>query len=106
MAISDSYTTDTFGPTRCHATTEWSRTHLEDDPSTIEQLLSEELTSLLNTEITPPWSVHRWRYGVVRRPVGMESLIDETIGLTACGDWCLGPTVEHALLSGFSAGRG
>ena len=88
-----------------HATVEWSRTHLEDEPSRIEQLLSEELSSILETEITPPWSVHRWRYAVVRTPVGIESLVDETLGLTACGDWCLGPTVEHALLSGLAAGR-
>lgn len=89
-----------------HATVEWSQAHLEDDARIVEQHLAEELSSILGSEITPPWSAHRWRYALVRTPVGMESLIDETRGLTACGDWCLGSTVEHALLSGRAAGRG
>ena len=88
-----------------HATVEWSRQHVEDERPVVEELLAGELTRLLETEITPPWSAHRWRYGLVRTPVGREALVDESRGLVACGDWCLGPTVEDALLSGRAAGR-
>ena len=88
-----------------HATVEWSRTHVEDERPVVEELLARELSRLLETELSPPWSAHRWRYGLVRTPVGREVLVDESRGLVACGDWCLGPTVEHALLSGRAAGR-
>ncbi|MEE2681718.1 MAG: NAD(P)-binding protein [Planctomycetota bacterium] len=88
-----------------HATPEWSRVNLEADPDTVARRLAEELGPVLGMAITPPWSAHRWRYARVRTAVGVESLVDEALGLTACGDWCLGPTVEDALLSGLAAGR-
>ena len=88
-----------------HATTEWSRRHLEEERSVVEALLARELAGLLETELAPPWSAHRWRYALVRTPVGREALVDDSLGLVACGDWCLGATVEHALLSGRAAGR-
>ena len=89
-----------------YATTEWSHAHVEEQRPVVEALLARELSRLLETELSPPWSAHRWRYGLVRTPVGRDVLVDEALDLVACGDWCLGPTVEHALLSGRAAGRG
>ena len=87
-----------------HATPEWSRAHLEEDPESVAKRLAGELGPLLGMTIVPPWSAHRWRYARVRTAVGIEALVDESLGLSACGDWCLGPNVEDALLSGRSAG--
>ena len=66
----------------------------------------EEVARLLGHPVAPPWSAHRWRYGLVRTPAGAPCLRDESLGLVACGDWCLGPAVEHALASGRAAGSG
>lgn len=89
-----------------HATVAWSRAHLEDERESVEQVLGEEVARLLDHPVAPPWSAHRWRYGLVRTPAGAPCLRDDSLGLVACGDWCLGPAVEHALASGRAAGSG
>jgi renalase len=45
-------------------------------------------------------SAHRWRYALVERPLGEPCLWDEALRLGLCGDWCLGPRVEAAWMSG------
>lgn len=43
---------------------------------------------------------HRWRYARVSRPMGMPCHWDAAQQVGYCGDWFLGPNVEHALKSG------
>lgn len=43
---------------------------------------------------------HRWRYARVSAPIGKPCHWDATRKLGYCGDWFLGPNVEHALESG------
>ncbi|MFO7904750.1 MAG: hypothetical protein R6U98_18945, partial [Pirellulaceae bacterium] len=48
---------------------------------------------------------HRWRYAWPPDPLEDRCLFDSSSGLGACGDWCSGPRVEGAFLSGTAAAR-
>jgi predicted NAD/FAD-dependent oxidoreductase len=51
--------------------------------------------------ITPSDIVaHRWRYALPTEPLADRYLIDGDLSIGACGDWCAGPRVEGAFLSG------
>ena len=88
-----------------HATTQWSRDHLEDDPKSVADSLLATLRGMLDA----PWpeliqvQAHRWRYAhAVRHGVTDEfpkkmstcdssepygCLWDPQLSLGACGDW-------------------
>jgi renalase len=84
-----------------HATPAWSRRHLELTPDEVAPLLAAALARILGP---PPeathLAAHRWRYALASRPLGEPCLFDADLGLGLCGDWCLGPRVEAAFLSG------
>ncbi len=86
-----------------HASPEWSREHLEDDPSEVATRLMESARALPGLGALAPTSsqAHRWRYALVTEPLGKPCLHDEH--LTVCGDGMLGGRVEAALLSGLAA---
>ena len=44
--------------------------------------------------------VHRWRYALPTETLPERCLFDARLNLGACGDWCGGPRVEGAYLSG------
>ena len=46
---------------------------------------------------------HRWRYALPAEPLAERCLFDAELQVAACGDWCAGPRVEGAFLSGASA---
>ncbi|MAT70139.1 MAG: FAD-dependent oxidoreductase [Planctomycetaceae bacterium] len=48
-------------------------------------------------------AAHRWRYSAPEEPLASRFLRDEAIGAYAAGDWCGGPRVEGAYLSGLAA---
>ena len=84
-----------------HAGAEWSRIHLED---TAEQVVSALMAAFRfeTSAVAEPMqqSGHRWRYALVQKPLGEPCLWDTQTKLGVCGDWCLGPRVEAAFLSG------
>ena len=84
------------------ATAEWSRAHLERSADEVATVLFEHLQEFLGGIQGTP-TAHRWRHALVSQPVGQPCLVDPTKGLVACGDWCLGPTVGHAMESGLAA---
>jgi len=43
---------------------------------------------------------HRWRYALPTEPLPDRYLFDGDLNIGACGDWCAGPRVEGAFLSG------
>ena len=49
-------------------------------------------------------TAHRWRYAIPLEPLEDRCLYDPDLGLGACGDWCSGPRVEGAFLSGMAMG--
>jgi hypothetical protein len=91
-----------------HASAEWTSTCLEDEPG-------EALPKLLDafwqaTAVTPRAPIyaacHRWRWALPPEPLPHRCLFDSALRLGACGDWCSGPRVEGAFLSGTAvAGR-
>ena len=90
-----------------HADNAWARTHLEDAAEQVEeQLLTEtlKLTGLEEGAISYR-SLHRWRYAKTETALERDFLLDSAAGLAACGDWCLGGTIESAYLSGRRLGE-
>jgi predicted NAD/FAD-dependent oxidoreductase len=87
-----------------HASPDWSRDHLEDDGSSICELLRRAFTEATGVDGPAPAPVfmaaHRWRYARVATPLGMPCLFDDELAIGACGDWCLGANIEAAFRSG------
>ncbi len=90
-----------------HATRAWTATHLEDDAPTVAAAMTEAFARVIGTAVIPVHSVaHRWRYALPDPVASDAALYDPARGIGAAGDWCGGPRVEGALLSGIAlAGR-
>ena len=86
-----------------HASPEWSAEHLEADPSEWSGTLIEAFrlaTGLSDLPEPVHQDTHRWRYALPTEVCVRASLYDEALGLGCAGDWCGGPRVEGAFLSG------
>lgn len=84
------------------ATPDWSVTHLELSKDEIAaRMLDLFLThhGLDATDVAYA-TAHRWRYALVKNPLGQPFVTSPDGTLYAGGDWCLGPRIEHAWLSG------
>jgi photolyase PhrII len=91
-----------------HASSRWSEAHLEESPQVVEQLLLDAFWQSNQIPPHPPRTLltHRWRFAIPADPLPERSLWDRASQLGVCGDWCGGPRVEGAFLSGISlAGR-
>lgn len=85
-----------------HASAEWTEQHLDDDAEDVQQVLLtafEELVGKVTCEFA---TAHLWRYAIPDNPLTEDCLWDSANGLGACGDWCGGPRVEGAFLSGLA----
>ena len=91
-----------------HASPEWSTTHLEEEPDLAAEALVREFCAALGVQREQPrhLTAHRWRFALPRSPLPETFLFDANLGLAACGDWCGGPRVEGAFLSGIAAAEG
>ena len=92
-----------------HATAGWSRENLEADAGWVASQLREAFAAATGVAIeelgdgVAPDSLllaHRWRYAIPEKPLDVDCLWDAGEGLGACGDWCGGPRIEGAFLSG------
>jgi photolyase PhrII len=84
-----------------HATRAWSAAHLEDDAESVGAAMLHALQPLVGGAVTPVLSTaHRWRYALPDPVTDASALFDSALSLGAGGDWCGGPRVEGALLSG------
>lgn len=85
-----------------HASSQWSLRHLEDDPDDVSAELLDAFSAATGEHITDPITIaaHRWRYAKPKRALDAPCLWDSATKLGACGDWCGGPRVEGAFLSG------
>jgi predicted NAD/FAD-dependent oxidoreductase len=79
------------------ADADWSRRHLELPAVDIVRLLLTE-TGLTAEPVLK--MAHRWRYALVEQAVQSPFLWDQQSRIGACGDWCQGPGLEAAFLSG------
>jgi renalase len=89
-----------------HATPTWSRANLELAPDEAGAKLHAAVTTLFPEPGAPRYAAaHRWRYALVEQAAEADHLWDDRLALGACGDWCLGPRVESAFLSGEALAR-
>jgi predicted NAD/FAD-dependent oxidoreductase len=88
-----------------HASPEWSTANLELEPERAADILIGEFRDALGaTGAVPVYrTAHRWRFALPLDPLPEPFLLDIDRGLAACGDWCGGPRVEGAYLSGRAA---
>jgi predicted NAD/FAD-dependent oxidoreductase len=82
----------------------WSRDHLEEAADAIAATLTAEFWQVLQRMPQPLEFVtaHRWRYAAPQEPLPERCLWVPELSLGACGDWCGGPRVEGAYLSGIA----
>jgi len=87
-----------------HASASWSRGHLDESADDIALALIEEFWEA--TRVTPQAPAmllaHRWRYALPEEPLSKRYVLDWDCKLGVCGDWCGGPRVEGAYLSGLA----
>ncbi len=90
-----------------HASRSWSSDHLEDDAEQVTDTMVSAFARAIGSAVTPIHRVgHRWRYALPDPVTSDTALFDAAQLLGAAGDWCGGPRVEGALLSGMAlAGR-
>jgi predicted NAD/FAD-dependent oxidoreductase len=86
-----------------HASPEWSEVHLADDKEDVLPTLIKSFWQATGLEARQPQSqnAHRWRYALPSEPLKERCLFDPELKIGACGDWCGGPRVEGAFLSGY-----
>jgi hypothetical protein len=87
-----------------HATPEWSERHRHDPPDLGCAHLLAAFGEALGVSIPRPALARArcWSQAQVVSPAGRDCVLDEVLRLGACGDWCLGPRVEAAFLSGLA----
>ena len=90
-----------------HGHWQWSTDHLEDEPGEVADALLASFFEALDLAPRAPAfrATHRWRYALPVGPLSEDALFDAATGLGACGDWCNGPRVEGAWLSGRTLAR-
>lgn len=85
-----------------HASPEWSEMHRGISQEQAYTDLSTAFSDALGADVPEP-DVSRivfWPYSTVIAPAHSAYLFDHNQGLGLCGDWCLGPRLENAFLSG------
>ncbi|MEM8864761.1 MAG: NAD(P)-binding protein [Planctomycetota bacterium] len=85
-----------------HASPEWSERNIEGPADSILPKLLDafwKATGAQRRETTYQ-SAHRWRFALPSDPLEQTFLLDAEQCIAACGDWCGGPRIEGAFLSG------
>lgn len=79
----------------------WSARNLERDAAEIAADLLHAFAKVVGTSLPAPTflKAHRWRFALPRGGNG-AAIWNATLRLGACGDWCSGPRIEAAWLSG------
>jgi hypothetical protein len=85
-----------------HASADWTQCHLEEPSEAIQERLLDAFWDATGVRAMIPSSrvAHRWRYALPTEPLPDRCLFDGDMNIGACGDWCSGPRVEGAFLSG------
>lgn len=88
-----------------HATADWSGSHLNTPSEDVASRLAQALAERFNFGFRPAFvAAHRWLYATPVRPLLERYLWDATARIGAAGDWCQGPRIEGAFLSGDALG--
>jgi predicted NAD/FAD-dependent oxidoreductase len=84
-----------------HARPKWSRQFHSMESAEAAQWLARAFSARVGRAITPQHlAAHHWRYATPVNPLPTSYLWDEQARIGVAGDWCNGPRVEGAYLSG------
>jgi len=85
-----------------HGSPSWSLANLDEDASVVIQAMIRAFAQAIGRPVPAPEhaTMHRWRYALPTEPLAERCIFDPEVGVGACGDWCGGPRVEGAFLSG------
>jgi renalase len=88
-----------------HATGAWSQAHAGDRHDDVGAFLMEAFEDLIPAGLPRAFfaTVHRWRHAMADPPLAVGAIHDPESRITLCGDWCKGPRIEDAFLSGIEA---
>ncbi|TWU59481.1 Deoxyribodipyrimidine photo-lyase [Rubripirellula tenax] len=87
-----------------HASSQWSAANVDRDANEVQKELIQAIEtatgrSVGNVTLAMP---RRWLYAIPATTLDCDSLWDGDAGIGVCGDWCGGPRIEGAFLSGMS----
>ncbi len=87
-----------------HSNPEYAAARLDSPSELVTAELLAELSSLVGLRLPQQRLAqsHRWLYARPKQSLPESALWDSRHGLGACGDWCGGPRVEGAMLSGMA----
>ncbi|MHC5064455.1 MAG: NAD(P)/FAD-dependent oxidoreductase [Planctomycetota bacterium] len=82
----------------------WSELHLDSNPSEVCLALQRSFETATAIKLPKGFrsKAHRWAYAQPKYPLNSSCLFDADSGIGACGDWCSGPRIEGAFLSGLA----
>jgi len=85
-----------------HASQAWSGEHRDLAEVEAREALLEAFRAAIGRDRLDATfaTAHRWLHAIAPAPLGEPFLLDAEARLGACGDWCTGPGVEGAFLSG------
>lgn len=88
-----------------HGAPDWSLEHLQLERHQAATRLLEAFKDAVGGLPVAPvhLDAHRWRFALPVEALPEPCLFDPELALAACGDWCGGPRVEGAFLSGSAA---
>ncbi len=88
-----------------HATPRWSALHLNHSPDDVAASLAEGFAARFNVGFRSTFlAAHRWTTASPSNPLKELFLWDPERRIGAIGDWCGGPRIEGAFLSGRALG--
>lgn len=87
-----------------HASRDWTEQHIQAKADVVLPLLTDAFWQATGaTPRSPSFATaHLWRFAIPPEPLGHRCLFDARLSIGACGDWCNGPRVEGAFLSGLA----
>ena len=87
-----------------HASPEWTKELLEESADQVARQLLDEFWHVTgqSPQSVVALAAHRWRFAIPRKPLEQRSIFDPKQQLGLCGDWCGGPRIEGAFLSGIA----
>jgi predicted NAD/FAD-dependent oxidoreductase len=88
-----------------HASPDWTEDHRDALPDEVCRSLLDALARALGVDLPGRTDLraHLWPHAQPVEALSKECLFDEELALAVCGDWCGGPRVEGAFLSGAAA---
>ena len=87
-----------------HASPEWSGRYIDEEADTVLPKLIGAFWQATGAQrrATIYAAGHKWRYAIPPEPLDSPCLFDPQRKIGACGDWCGGPRVEGAFVSGMT----